>query len=84
MAVDEECWTCGNRCWWIDCSNNADYQMDVDLKRHGLPLYSGMVDLCGGHTRLAQSNGGRLDLNWNAISQALALEVEKRPRLHTL
>jgi hypothetical protein len=55
--------------------------MDVDLRRNGLPLYSGKVDLCGGHARFAHNNGGRLDLNWEAISQALSLEVERRPRV---
>jgi hypothetical protein len=59
--------------------------MDVDLKRHGRPLYSGLVDLCGGHTRLAHKNGGRLDLNWIAIEQALALGSKRRgPKIETM
>jgi hypothetical protein len=48
--------------------------MDVELKRRGLPLYSGHVDLCGGHARFAQKNGGHLDLKWEAIEQALSLQ----------
>lgn len=52
--------------------------MDVDLRRHGKPLYSGLVDLCWGHARFAHSNGGRLDLNWDAITQALALGGKRR------
>lgn len=70
---DKDCHICGD-CWWSGCPNDADYQMDVDLKRHGLPLYSGRIELCGGHAALAHENGGRLNLNWEAITQALALE----------
>lgn len=72
MNNSEGCHICGT-CWWTDCDNDADYAMDVDLKRKGLPLYSGKVDLCAGHTRLAHAQGGRLDLNWLAIEQALSL-----------
>ena len=75
----EKCWVCGS-CWWVSCPNDADYTMDVDLRRNGLPLYSGKVDLCGGHARLVHKNGGHMDLNWEAIAQALALEGDKRPR----
>jgi hypothetical protein len=71
--MSDDCHICG-RCWWVHCTNDADYTMDVDLKRRGLPLYSGRVELCGGHARLTHSNGGRLDLNWLAVEQALALE----------
>lgn len=77
---DDGCAVCG-RCWWFDCPNDADYSIDVDLKRNGLPLYSGSVDLCGGHTRFAQRNGGRLDLNWDAVEQALALQMEKGSKI---
>jgi len=59
---------------WVHCRNDADYAMDVELKRGGLPLYSGPVDLCGGHARLAHKNGGHLDLKWEAVEQALALQ----------
>ena len=83
MTPDKECAVCG-RCWWVDCSNEADYQMDVDLKRRGLPLYSGAVELCGGHTRLVHESGGRMDLKWEAIEQALALEKRPLPRAMTL
>lgn len=82
MPGKDECHVCGT-CWWVDCPNDADYEMDVDLKRNGLPLYSGTVDLCGGHTRQAHSNGGQLSLNWLAVEQALALQKERgrrRPR----
>jgi hypothetical protein len=48
--------------------------MDVDLKRGGLPLYSGKVDLCAGHCRLVHNNGGRMNLKWEAIEQALELQ----------
>lgn len=80
MAVDKDCYTCGNRYWWSECPNPADYTMDVDLRRRGLPLYSGKVDLCGGHARFVHKNGGHMDLNWEAIAQALALEGDRRPR----
>ena len=66
------CHICGG-CWWVDCENEADYTMDVSLRRHGAPLYDGKVDLCAGHTRLVHSNGGRLDLDWTAVEQAKAL-----------
>jgi hypothetical protein len=51
--------------------------MDVALKRHGKPLYDGKVELCGGHTRLAQERNGRLDLNWLAIEQAIAMKLTR-------
>ena len=66
-----DCHICGT-CWWVDCPNDADYAIDVDLKRNGLPLYSGKVELCAGHSGQAQTNGGRLDLNWLAVEQAIA------------
>lgn len=70
------CHICGT-CWWEGCDNDADFAMDVDLKRRGLPLYSGKIDLCAGHTRYVYENGGRLDLNWMAIEQALARQKER-------
>lgn len=71
MKRKDGCHICGT-CWWVDCENDADYAMDVDLKRKGIPLYSGRIELCGGHTRQAHANGGRLDLNWTAVEQAIA------------
>jgi hypothetical protein len=71
MTRDEDCHICG-KCWWNGCENDADFALEVDLKRGGLPLYLGKVDLCGGHTQQASANGGRLNLNWRAIEQALA------------
>lgn len=70
MKDRDGCQICGT-CWWVDCDNDADYVMDVDLKRKGLTVYSGKIELCAGHTRFTHSNGGRLDLNWTAIEQAL-------------
>ena len=46
--------------------------MDVALKRKNLPLYEGRIELCACHTRLAHERGGRLNLNWLAIEQAIA------------
>lgn len=69
---DAKCYVCGD-CWWVGCENDADYSMDVDLKRKGLPLYSGKVELCGGHTTQVHQNGGRMDLKWEAVEQALSL-----------
>jgi hypothetical protein len=71
-----KCYICGD-CWWVHCPNDADYQMDVDLKRHGAPLYSGTVELCTGHTRQVHANNGRMDLKWEAIEQALSLQRVK-------
>jgi hypothetical protein len=73
MVQAEPCHICGT-CWWVDCDNDADYSIDVDVaKRHGDPVfYSGKVDLCGGHFRVARDKGGRLNLNWLAVEQALA------------
>lgn len=74
-AVDD-CYICGD-CWWIDCPNPADYSMDVDLKRHGRPLFSGKVDICHGHYVLVHANGGRLDLKPLALEQAKAVQRAK-------
>lgn len=71
--MKDPCYVCG-LCFWSECPNSADYQMDVDLKRGGLPLYSGKVDLCAGHCRLVHNNGGRMNLKWEAIEQALELQ----------
>jgi hypothetical protein len=74
--VNDDCHICGT-CWWVDCENDADYSMDVDLKRHGLPLFSGRIELCGGHARFARTRGGRLELNWLAIEQAIARQKDR-------
>lgn len=68
--TDAECHICGN-CWWQDCDNPADYEVDVELKRHGLHLYSGKVDLCQGHAEFA-TRGQMMNLRWASIEQALA------------
>lgn len=73
---DTKCYICGD-CYWVGCGNDADYQMDVDLKRNGLPLYSGKIELCDGHTKQVHANGGRLYLKWEAVEQALALKAQK-------
>jgi hypothetical protein len=67
-VTDPDCHICG-RCYWNGCDNDADYEVDVDLKRNGLPLYSGKVDLCAGHHRVGAS--GSMNLKWVAIEQAL-------------
>ena len=72
MPDDFGCHICGT-CWWVHCENDADYSMDVALKRHGKPLYDGKIELCAGHARLAHERNGRLDLNWLAVEQAVAL-----------
>lgn len=72
MANDTGCHICGT-CWWVNCENDADYALDVALKRQGKPLYSGKIELCTGHTHLAHERNGRLDLNWDAVEQAVAL-----------
>ena len=71
---------CG-KCWWIDCGQDADYTMDVELKdRLGKVIYDGKVDLCGGHTRYIHSTHGQhLSINPIAIEQAKALR-EARAR----
>lgn len=73
MGRDDGCHICGD-CWWVNCPNPADYSDDVVIKRHGSTLYEGEIDLCAGHARYWRQNGGRLDLNWLAIEQALALQ----------
>ena len=74
---DPDCFICG-MCWWQDCPNDADYTMDVQLKRKGTQIYDGKVQLCGGHTRLVHSNGGRMDLKPQAIEQANSLKRMER------
>jgi hypothetical protein len=76
VADDFGCHICGT-CWWVGCENDADYSLDVALKRHGKPLYDGKVELCAGHTQLAHERNGRLDLNWLAIEQARSLAKAK-------
>lgn len=74
MDLVEPCHICG-KCWWVDCENDADYAIDVSLKRHqAFIMYEGKVDLCGGHYRLAVERKGRLNLNWKAIEQAVAVK----------
>lgn len=75
MAVNDDygCHICG-KCWWVSCENDADYTLDVSLKRRGKPLYDGKVELCAGHTQLAADRQGRLNLNWLAIEQAIGLQ----------
>ena len=68
--MSDECFICGT-CWWTGCQNDADYTMDVELKRHGRLVYSGKVDLCAGHTRFAGGSGS-LNIGWAALEQALA------------
>ena len=68
--TDDDCVICGC-CWWSGCDNDADYEDDVDLKRHSLPVYSGKVDLCAGHHRYAAMTG-HMNLKWAAVEQALA------------
>lgn len=70
--MSEKCHVCGD-CWWVSCDNPADYTKDVDLKRHGLPVYSGGVDLCAGHNELVDRTG-RMNLKWEAVEQALAMK----------
>jgi hypothetical protein len=79
VASKDDCHICG-KCYWHDCPNEADFTVDVDLKRHGLPLYSGGVDLCAGHYRFAR-RGNHMDLNWMAVEQALEREMKKRPKI---
>jgi hypothetical protein len=67
---DDDCQICGN-CWWTDCTNPADYEFDVFLKRHGNPVYDGTVDLCAGHARRAAATGN-VNVSWGALEQALA------------
>jgi hypothetical protein len=74
--TDTKCYICGD-CWWQGCPNDADYQMHVDLKRKGLPLFSGSVELCGGHKDQVHTNGGRMDLKWEAVEQALSMQRVK-------
>lgn len=87
MAASEKCHVCGD-CWWVKCDLPADYRVDVALKRNGLPLYDGEVDLCSGHYRKMCDSGGRLDLSWEAIEQALAFQnarpKSESPTLRTL
>lgn len=79
MTATEPCHICGD-CWWFECPNPADYSVDVGLKRHGRPLFSGEIDLCAGHYRFAAENGGHLNLKPLAIEQALAAQRVKVPR----
>lgn len=71
---DDKCYVCGD-CWWVACPNDADYTKDVDLKRKGLPVFSGKVDLCSGHNDLVNRTG-RMDLKWEAVQQALSLQKD--------
>ena len=79
MSNDGKCHICGT-CWWVGCENPADYTIDVALRRNGLPLYDGDVDLCAGHYRHAQATRGRLDLSWDAIEQALAFRPQAKAK----
>jgi len=74
MTETVPCYAClDGVCWWVSCDNDADFVLDVALKRHGKPLYSGKIELCHGHTRVAQERNGRLDLNWEAVEQAISM-----------
>lgn len=75
---DTGCHICGD-CWWVHCPNDADYTMDVELKRRdGKVWYDGKIELCGGHTRYVhETNGNHLSLNPLAIEQANALKKTK-------
>lgn len=66
---NDGCKICGD-CWWVDCANAADYEVDIDLKRNGMHVYGGPVDLCAGHAKYAMSTGS-LSLDWTALEQAL-------------
>lgn len=74
---DTTCYVCG-LCWWSGCENDADYRLDVDLKRNGLPLYTGEIELCAGHAQYAQRTLGRLDLKWEALEQAHELKTRAK------
>lgn len=74
---EQDCHICGT-CWWVDCPNDADYVMrEVEVKRHKLPVYTGDIELCSGHAEVA-TRERRLDLNWLALEQALALKGPAR------
>ena len=75
MALGDKCYVCGD-CWWQECQNDADYSHDVDLKRGGLPVFAGKVELCGGHSQLALRTG-RMDIKWEAIEQALSVQAAR-------
>lgn len=71
MPDDFGCHICGT-CWWVHCENDADYVLrQVEVKRHMLPVYTGDVELCAGHSAVA-TRERRLDLNWVALEQAIA------------
>lgn len=76
MAEDFGCHICG-QCWWVHCENDADYTIRrADIKRNRKTVYIGDIDLCAGHARFAE-HYKRLDLNWLAIEQAIALQKER-------
>lgn len=69
----DDCHVCG-ACWWVGCPNDADYSMDVTLKRHGLIAFDGKVDLCAGHAKYADVTL-TMNISWVAIEQALARQA---------
>ena len=73
--ADDECFVCG-KCWWEQCDNDADYEVDVELQQvsNRMTAYNGKVDLCGGHYHLA-SQTGRMNIKWEAIHQAIARDA---------
>lgn len=73
--TNDDCHICGT-CWWVNCTNDADYELDVVLKRHGQVAYDGAVDLCAGHLDYA-SRTGHVNVDWIALEQALARQASR-------
>ena len=58
-------------CQWAGCPNPADYVLrDVTVKRQGLTVNVGDIDLCGGHKTHAERLG-RLELDWERVLRAV-------------
>ncbi len=78
-AAPVHCFICGD-CWWTGCPNSADFTEHVALKRPRpdgpgwTVIFDGDVDLCAGHALHWRENGGRLNLKWEALEQATALQ----------
>jgi hypothetical protein len=58
-------------CQWHGCQFDADYVLrDVTVKRGGVEINVGDVDVCGGHKRRAERLG-RLELDWERVLRAV-------------